>query len=124
MAVIDYKEEYVSFDYRDSWFGCDDASAVPSIEFLIHVWQRAKTLQDVTDTIKYAYAACCAAHLKRHELRNDFVSERAARWRRKGVELQRFAYVNSLADLKRLARQEAYDVGLALPPLAAHPADR
>ena len=107
MAVINYKEEYVSFDYRASpWFD-ESPTAVPSIEFFIHIWQRAKTLQDVTDTVEHAYAAHCPDQLKYYELRNDFVSSRAARWRRKGIELQRLTYVSSLAALKRFARQEA-----------------
>ena len=99
MAIINYKKEYVSFDYRVSY----PDYAVPSIEFFIHVWQRANNLQDVKDTFEHAFEIHGNA---KYSLLLDAISSRACRWRDKGVELQYLGKTSSLDALKRLARQE------------------
>ena len=103
MAVINYKKEQVSFDYKVGWETTN--WAIPSIEFFIHVWQRANTLQDVSDTVEHAFEAHGCE--ERYRLVDSGISARAARWRAKGVALQRLTTVSSLDALKRFAQQEA-----------------
>ena len=104
MAVINYKKEYVSFDYKEGW--SNDPWAIPSIEFFIHVWQRASNLKDVVDTFEQAFQM--HGNTERHRLLLDAISSRASRWRDKGVELQYLGKTSSLDALKRLARQECF----------------
>jgi len=50
MAIIDYKEEQVGWDYKGSdWY--DVEYAYPTIEFFIHVWQNSNSVVDVKQTL-------------------------------------------------------------------------
>jgi hypothetical protein len=108
MAIINYKKEYVSFDYKNDnllWDGSGGDWVIPSIEFFIHVWQRANSLKDVRDTFEHAFEA--HGNSETHVLSLRAISSRAARWRGKGVPLKTLTQTNTLGALKRFAEQEA-----------------
>ena len=104
MAVINYRKEYVGFDYKNAyWSGTN--WAIPSVEFFIHVWQRANSVRDVRDTLEHAFEV--HGKSKKYELVLNAISSRAARWRSKGVPLKTLSVTSTLDALKRFATQEA-----------------
>lgn len=137
MAIIDYREEQVGWDYKGSdWYEAEHA--YPTIEFFIHVWQNSNSVVDVKQTLEYVFkkdARYRVIHVKgrrtplechthspsctaenppwKYQMNASYsnLKARANRWRRKGVPLKELAQPprekTKLKDLIELAKVEA-----------------
>ena len=113
MSVIDYDKNIVDWDYKEGVWTPD--YALPSIEFFVHVWQKAETVQDVIDTFWHAFKNDSRfKHIYggdpvhyggegyRLFLSRENLLARVARWRRKGVPLKMIKKAKDKTQLNRL----------------------